>query len=117
MELFSIAGKEYYFDLDRISEFIKLDDVDTIDDLLKDVSAEGDDVEGEIPQTPYDMSQGQMVDVTKWEMTKAMIETILNENGIVDEAMGVTKLGDQLSIPFRMSFNTLLKNKLVKEDE
>lgn len=119
MELFDIAGKEYYFDLDKISEFIRLDEEETIDDLLKDMSThDGDDVEGEIPAaSPYDVPQGQMVDITKWEMTKAMIETILNENGIVDEAMGTTKLATQLSIPFRLSFNTLIKNKLIKENE
>jgi hypothetical protein len=119
MELFEIAGREFYFDLDEISEFIRMSEEDSIDDLLKDMSlAEGDDVNEEIPATTaYDIPQGQMVDITKWEMTKAMIETVLNENGIVDEAMGVTKLGGQLSIPFRLSFNTLMMNKLIKENE
>jgi hypothetical protein len=117
MELFEIAGREYYFDLDNISEFIRLDEIETIDDILKDVSSEGDDIDGEIPSGTYEIPQGQMVDITKWEMTKAMIETVLNENGIVDEKMGIVKLGEQLSIPFRLSFNTLLINKLVKENE
>ena len=42
-----------------------------------------------------------------------MIETILSENGIVDEDMGKTMLGKQLSIPCRLSFNTLIKHKLI----
>lgn len=114
--LFEIAGKEFYFDLEILSNFIKMDEVDTIDDILTEMS-EDDDVKGEVSVTPYDTTQGQMVDITKWEMTKAMIEAILNENGIIDEQMGITKLGEQLSIPFRLSFNTLLVNKIIKEND
>ncbi len=58
----------------------------------------------------------QIVDLTKWETTKALMDVILNENSIVDEAMGRTKLGEQLSIPFRLSFNTLLKHNIIKEN-
>ena len=45
-----------------------------------------------------------------------MIETILSENGVVDEGMGSTMLGKQLSIPCRLSFNTLIKHKLIKKN-
>jgi hypothetical protein len=63
-------------------------------------------------------NQGQMIDITKWETTKALIECILSENSIVDEAMGVTKLSNQLTIPFKISFNTLLKyNKFNSESQ
>ena len=56
-----------------------------------------------------------LIDVAKWELTKALIETVLHEQGVVDERMGITKLGEQLSIPFRLSFNTLLMNKIIKQ--
>ena len=108
---FEIANKKFYFDLEKISEFIKVtESEDSVEDILNSMTIpEGDDVQDEIPMS--DLQHGQMVDVTKWEMTKAMVETILSENSIVDEKIG---LGDQLSIPFRISFNTLLKNKLIK---
>jgi len=107
MELFEIAGQKFYFDLDSISDFVRIDDDNDkkIDDILGETSS--DDVEN--PEL-----QGQLIDMTKWDMTKALIETVLNENGVVDEAMGVVKLGEQLSIPFRLSFNTLIKHKLIK---
>jgi hypothetical protein len=112
--LFSIAGKSYYFDLDEMSDFIRIDSEDTVDDILNEMSLPEDDIEGEIEAMPTAM-HGQMVDVTKWEMTKAMVESILQENNVVDERMGTTKLGEQLSIPFRLSFNTLYINKMIKE--
>jgi hypothetical protein len=108
MELFEVAGEKFYFDLDSISDFVRIDDDNkSIDDIL-----------GETPPTEVEVPelQGQLIDMTKWDMTKALIETILNENGIVDEAMGVSKLGEQLSIPFRLSFNTLIKHKLIKRN-
>jgi hypothetical protein len=105
---FEIANENFYLDLDRISDFIKIDSVDTLDDILSGV----DDLSEEELESLA--PQGQMVDVTKWEMTKTLIEVLLQENGIVDEGMGITKLGEQLSIPFRISFNTLIHNKIIK---
>lgn len=113
MELFEIANRKFYFDLDKLSDYIKLkEETDTVEDLLQEFTG---DEEEKIKDPEY--IEGQMIDISKWEITKAMIETVLSENSIVDEQMGVTKLGDQLSIPFRLAFNTLLHNNLIRENE
>ena len=112
MELFEIAGREFYFDLDSVSDYIKLKESESLDDILEEFTEEKKDT-----VTDSDYMEGQMIDISKWEITKAMIETVLSEHGVVDEKMGVTKLGEQLSIPFRLAFNTLLQNKLIKENE
>jgi hypothetical protein len=104
-ELFDIAGKKYYLDLNQLSDFVKLEKTSTVDDVLGDKSDE----------TPEDV-YGQIVDITKWETVKVLVETVLNENSIIDEAMGIDRISKELSIPFRLSFNTLLINKLIKED-
>jgi len=114
-ELFNVAGEEFYFDLDKISEFIKLEKQENLEDLLKEVqSEEVEDTDGNavIPEESY----GQIIDITKWELTKAMIEVVLSEQGELDESMGLAKLESQLSIPFRISFNTLLINKILKKN-
>ena len=115
MELFDIAGQEYYFDLNNITEFVKINENEPkdLEDLLskKNIDNEDNEIKNEDPL------QGPLIDMTKWDLTKAMIETILSENGIIDEAMGVTKMSQQLSIPFRLSFNTLMKNKLIKTNK
>lgn len=111
-EFFSIAGNQYYFDLDELSNFIKIEKDESVDDILgEDKQNEGVETEGE----PSEQVEGQIIDLTKWETIKVMIESVLSENGPVDEAMGRTKLGEQLSIPFRLSFNTLLNYKIIKE--
>jgi hypothetical protein len=115
---FGIAGNYYYFDLDELSQFIRIEKPEnTSDSIVDDILGENkkekkeDDplTEEEIPM------DGQIIDLTKWETIKVMIESVLSENGTVDEAMGRTKLGEQLSIPFRLSFNTLVNYKIIKE--
>jgi hypothetical protein len=108
MELFEISGTKFYFDLESISDFVRIDEKDSksIDELFKS----GEESE----ETEEEILQGPMVDMTKWELVKGMMESILTDNSIVDEDMGVTMLGKQLSIPFRLSFNTLVKHKLIK---
>lgn len=116
-DLFDVAGQEFYFDLEKISEFIRLEkEVDSVEKLLDMTEEELENLEKtEVPfeETP---DYGQMIDITKWEITKALIETVLSEQGIVDEDMGISKLGKQLSIPFRISFNTLLINKILRKN-
>jgi hypothetical protein len=118
-EFFSIAGSQYYFDLDELSQFIRIEKDDTVDDILGETKNDmeendSEDKESEEPEVPI---EGQIIDLTKWETIKVMIESVLSENNPVDEAMGRTKLGEQLSIPFRLSFNTLLNYKIIKEQQ
>jgi hypothetical protein len=115
-ELFDIAGGKYYFDLNELSQFIRIEKSETVDDILGEAKkelVENESEEDEILPDPY----SQIIDVTKWETTKVMIESVLTEHGQVDEKMGFAKLSDQLSIPFKISFNTLLKYKIIKEEE
>lgn len=112
--LFEIAGNEFYFDLETLSQFVRLDNSESIEDILGEAKKEMDSEKNNETDDVVDYSQ--IIDLTKWETTKALMDVILNENSIVDEAMGRTKLGEQLSIPFRLSFNTLLKHNIIKEN-
>lgn len=116
-ELFPIAGSNYYFDLDELSQSIRIERTESIDDILgeakkklKKNKEEDDDEDDEVE--PY----AQIIDITKWETIKVMVDAVLNESAPVDEAMGFNKLAEQLSIPFRLSFNTLIKYKIIKEE-
>lgn len=134
-ELFRIANEEYYIDLDKISEFIRMEP--TLDELLlspirgeevrisKEVKEIDDEVGGEneiekrgviFDNLNHMSNPHMMMDVAKWEIVRALLESLLNENGIIDESMGIKKLESQLSIPFRLSFNTLLINKIIKRN-
>jgi len=115
MELFDIAGEEFYFDLDGIADFVKIDEKEPrgLEEIFTKKSEE-DNLKGGNDIIKEELIQGPLIDMTRWDLTKAMVETILSENGVVDERMGITKLGEQLSIPFRLSFNTLVRHNLIK---
>ena len=123
-ELFRIANEEYYIDLDKISEFIKIEP--SLDEILTTPPPKEEVIEGGdeklnnneviVDDIRYIENQRMMMDVAKWEIVRALLESLLNENGIIDESMGMKKLEQQLSIPFRLSFNTLLINKIIKRN-
>lgn len=110
---FDIAGSEYYFDLDELSSFIRIEKTESVDDILSEAKKEIE----EGSEEDVDLDQSQIIDITKWETTKVLMESILSEQSIVDEVMGRTKMSSQLSIPFKISFNTLLKYNIIKEND
>jgi hypothetical protein len=112
-EMFAIAGSQYYFDLDELSRYIRVEKTESVEDILNEAKKEmtGD------PENAEEDAEilGQIVDVTKWETIKVMFECVLSDQGPIDEAMGIASLSNQLSIPFKLSFNTLLKNNIIKQ--
>jgi hypothetical protein len=53
------------------------------------------------------------ISLVKYDTIKLMLEVLLDENENVDESLG-GKSSD-LSIPFKLSFNTLLNKKLLNK--
>ena len=47
-------------------------------------------------------------------MVKMLIDTVLTEDAEVDETLGLKGTND-LSIPFKLSFNSLLNKKLINK--
>jgi len=98
--LLDIGGKEFYFDVDVISEAIKTD----TEILPSTVKGEEKDKMG-IPL---------QIDVAKYEMYRDLVTTLLSCNEIIDDKMGIMGL-NSLPIPFKLSFNTLLMKGIIKE--
>lgn len=113
LDMFEIAGECYYFDLEELSNFIRIERNETVEDILDEAKKEL--LEENTNLDEKSVQNVDIIDFPKWETTKVMMECILSEQTIVDEAMGFTKLSNQLSIPFKMSFNTLLKHKIIKK--
>lgn len=83
--MFSIFNENYYIDLDKMEECVQFI---------------GDSGETQIH-------------LVKYESIKSMIETILTEGGEVDENLGMKT--SELSIPFKIAFNTLLVKKIINK--
>lgn len=83
--MFSIFNENYYVDLDKMEKYVQFI---------------GDSGETQIH-------------VVKYEAIKSMIETILTEGGEIDENLGMKT--SELSIPFKIAFNTLLVKKIINK--
>ncbi len=92
--LLEIGGKEYYFDVEKMAEIVKLPSVQ------KDENGEEEEI--------------LHIDISKYEVYRELVSVILTCNDIVDNKMGMYGL-NSLSIPFKISFNTLLMKGIIKE--
>ena len=100
--LLDIGGKEFYFDLDALSNAVKVENIE--ENIINNDKCEES---GKTHNT-------HQIDVTKYEMYRDLIGTILSSNEIVDDKMGIMGL-NSLSIPFKLSFNTLIIKRILKE--
>lgn len=97
-EYLDFGGKDFIIDFDRLSELVKLQ-------TTTYKNEDGITVEDE---------SGPHIDVTKYEMVREMIGTILNVNETIDDKLGMVGL-DSLPIPFKISYNTLLHYDILRE--
>tara|TARA_B100000575_G_C23045760_1_gene601957 strand:- start:169 stop:480 length:312 start_codon:yes stop_codon:yes gene_type:complete len=98
--LLEIGGKEYYFDIDKLASEVQYENDKKI------VDSESNEIN--------DLATLK-IDVTKYEMYRDLIGTILTPNDIIlDNKMGMMAL-NELPIPFKLSFNTLLMKGIIKE--
>ena len=88
-----ILGKYYYVDIDSITESCKT---------------------GEIIEE--DGTKGTEINIFKYEIIKMCLERILSEYDEVDEQMGALA-SREMSLSFKLAFNTLLKNEILIEEE
>jgi hypothetical protein len=89
--MLKILGEHYYLDLDEIEKFINV----------------------ELPEGMTGDSQNT-ISVIRYDMVKILTDTILTEDEEADETLGI-KASNDLSIPFKLAFNSLLNKKLLNK--
>lgn len=89
-----IFGKNYYIDIDGITDKCKT----------------GNTIKDE------DNNETLEVNIFKYEVIKMCLERVLNDYEDVDEEIGVFGQKDT-SISFKIAFNTLIKNEILKEED
>ena len=88
--MIQLMGENYYFDLDVINDYINIESKQVIT---------GD--------------TDQHISVVKYEMVKMMMEIIVTEQEETDEMLG-HKGSNNLTVPFKIAWNTLLKHKMIQ---
>ena len=89
--MLKILGDHYYLDLDAIDEYIQIKD---------NKSSSGE-------------TEGNHISIVKYETIKLMLEVLMDENEQIDEALGGKS--SEITIPFKLAFNTLLNKKLLNK--
>lgn len=92
-----ILGEYYYIDIDKVTECCEIS--------LEPIPNE----EGKPLQIE------QTINVFKYDTVKQCLDTILTEGSQDDNGLGL--LNSELSIPFKFSFNTLIKYGILVKDE
>ena len=87
--MLKLFNEHYYIDLDTIEERVN----------LEIISLSGDSPE-------------QQVKFVKYEMIKMMMEVLMTEREDADEMLGNKSA---VSIPFKLAFNTLLNENILKK--
>ena len=93
--MITVLGENYFIDLDKIEEYI-------------DMGIDNDSSETSSGATET------RINIIKFEMVKMLLETVLTEQEIIDEKLGM-KSNSNTSISFRLAFNSLLNKKLINQ--
>lgn len=100
--MIELLGETYYVD------FTELEDNINIPKTEKEVNQEKTEVDVE-----FQDGDAQHISIVKYETIKMMLEVVLTEREELDENLGVYNTKN-LSLPFKLAFNTLLKHGIIK---
>lgn len=90
--MLKILGEHYYLDLDKIDEYIQINQ--------DSLSSSGE-------------TESTQINIVKYETIKLMLEVIMDVTDKIDETLAGK--GSEISIPFKLAFNTLLNKKLLNK--
>ena len=94
--MLKFLGENYYLDVNELEKQVSYEK-----SILPYVSS---------AETDY---SEQQISVTRFETFKSLIDVVLTEREELDESLGVHGAKD-LTIPFKIAFNTLLINNILK---
>jgi len=103
-----IFGKLYYIDIDSVTKKCEL----VVESRLPETDIEETDDDTETDLIPV---VDQTINIFKYEMVKMCIDTVLTEGVPDDPGMGL--FSQEISIPFKIAFNTLIKYGILIESE
>lgn len=85
--MLKVLNEHYYLDIDKLEECVNIE--------KSAISAE------------------TQVNLVRYEMYKTMVEILMTESEEVDETLGTKS--SNLSIPFKIAFNTLINKKIINK--
>ena len=90
--MLELLGEHYYLNLENMDKFVN------VSNMSSSGTTEGEDI----------------IAFVKYEMIKLMTDVIMTETEDIDEKLG-SKSSSQLTIPFKLAWNTMLLNKFIEK--
>jgi hypothetical protein len=90
--MITLFGENYYINLENVDKYVNI----------------------QTPPISASTEPEQHISIVKYEMVKTLIDVILSENEDIDEKLA-NKVSSQLTIPFKLAWNTMLMNKLIEK--
>jgi len=90
--MLNVLGENYYVDLDEIEKFLDMSEF--------------------FPNEPLTGGTEMRINIVKFELVKMLLEVVLSEQDEMDDKLGL-KSNNNISIPFKLAFNSLLNKKLI----
>jgi len=96
--MFKIFNELYYIDIEAIDNYVQF-----VEELESDENQKG----------KVEIKEDKQIHLVRYELVKNFIEVVLNEVNEVDENLGMKS--QELSIPFKIAFNSLLIKKIINK--
>jgi hypothetical protein len=93
--MLDFLGDKYYIDVNELEVQVSM-------------------VNSKLPQISGETENEQQISVTRYDTFKSLIEVVLTEREELDENLGIHS-SKNLTIPFKIAFNTLLMNKIIQK--
>ena len=114
--MIKFKGDIYTVDINAIVDYTKLSKKTNFEDVItrinksKELDEEVEPIDTEEYPTNEVLNETPMLDVTKWDIVRGLLDTVLSLGDIIDNKI---PLEQQVPFPFILSFNTLIKNKFI----
>jgi len=90
--MLNVLGENYFVDLDEIEKYLDMSDEQ---DLIESGSTD------------------MKINIIKFELVKMMLDVVLSEDLDIDDKLGLKSASSNISVPFKIAFNSLLNKKLI----
>lgn len=107
--MLTIMGSNYYIDVDELENRVNIGGPTLV---AENTDKPETQTEEEVDLS--DIDPEKQISIVRYDLFKNMIEVLITEREELDESLGLHG-GKNLSIPFKLAYNTLLINNILKK--
>jgi hypothetical protein len=116
--MIEFGDSQYYIDLDTLDKLITLKGSKVDEVTVKTITNQTTGViTVEKEEFTRKSEEGKTIDMAKYDMLKYFIELLVEDESVDDDSLGSERALNKASLAYKIVFNTLLKENVLKEAE